>query len=91
MDTKQKKPRKRRGEKVNVAESLDRFLPPTVVKPKQDPSIFVEERCSNPKCRKILSVKVPKYTLRSKGREQPYCPDCAKQILRPQENTEGNI
>jgi len=74
-----------------MSEGLDRFLPPTAVKPKHDQGIFVEERCSNPQCRKILGPKVAKYTLRIKGKEEPYCPDCAKKILRPQENTEQNL
>lgn len=64
--------------------TLDAFFPPTVIK-KPDSGIFVEERCSNPYCRKILTVKEPKYTLRIKGKEAPYCMACAKKILRPQE------
>jgi len=72
-------------------ETLDRFFPPTAVKPKQDSGVFVQERCSNPKCRKILGPKVAKYVIRIKGKEQPYCQDCAKKILRPQENTETNL
>jgi len=71
-----------------MSESLDRFLPPTAVKPKQDSGIFVEERCSNPHCRKILGSKEAKYVLRIKGKEGVYCQTCAKKILRPHENTE---
>ena len=62
--------------------TLDAFLPPQIVKPKQfDSGIHVEERCSNPKCRKILGAKEPKYTLRFKGKEEPYCRECARAIL----------
>jgi len=68
--------------------TLDLWLPPEIVKPKQDTGIFVEERCSNPRCRKILGVKEPKYVLRIRGKEAPYCRACAKVILRPQEQTE---
>lgn len=74
--------------------TLDAFLPPQLVKPKQvDSGIYVEERCSNPKCRKILGAKEPKYTIRFKGKEAPYCRECAKAILpkpKPQETEEGN-
>jgi len=61
--------------------TLDQFMPPTIVKSKPDSGIFVEERCSNPKCGKILGLKEPKYTIRSKGKEAVYCRDCAKAIL----------
>jgi len=55
--------------------TLDAFLQPH----------HVEERCSNPKCRKILGAKEPKYTIRFKGKEgkeaPPYCRECARAIL----------
>lgn len=71
--------------------SLDKFLPPTLTKSKKDSGIFIQERCSNPKCRKILGSKVVKYTLRIKGEDKPYCSNCAKQIIRPQESTEADL
>jgi len=74
-----------------MSETLDKFFPPTVVKAKQDSGVFVQERCSNPRCRKILGAKEAKYVLRIKGKEAPYCSACAKKILRPQENTETNL
>ena len=40
-----------------------------------------EERCSNPKCRKILGKKNPKYTLTIKGEKSPYCRDCATHLM----------
>jgi hypothetical protein len=64
--------------------TLDSFFG---AKPKQ---VLVEERCSNSRCRKLLG-KGPKYTLTIKGEEKLYCQTCAKKILRPQENTEGNL
>jgi len=73
-----------------MSETLDRFLPPSQVKPKPS-EVFVEERCTNRKCRKILKITDIKYTLKVKGKEGIYCPDCAKKILRPQENTEENL
>ena len=69
--------------------TLDAFLQPQLVKPKQTDSIYVEERCS--KCRKILGVKEPKYTIRIKGKEAPYCRECARAILpkpKPKETSE---
>jgi hypothetical protein len=71
--------------------TLDQFFPPSEVKPKQDLGVFVEERCANPKCRKVLRVTDIKYTLRIKGKEAVYCQPCAKQILRPQESAEDNL
>jgi len=70
--------------------TLDQFLPPSVVKPKTS-QVFVEERCANPKCRKILKITDVKYTLKIKGKEATYCQACAKKILRPHENTEANL
>jgi len=53
--------------------TLDAFFGPTIVK-KLDNGIFIEERCSNPKCRKILGAKEPKYTIRLKDKEKaPRC------------------
>lgn len=69
--------------------TLDQFLPPTVVKSRPDSGIFVEERCSNPKCRKILGPTVIKYTLRVKGEKKPYCRECARAIMpKPKPETE---
>ena len=69
--------------------TLDQFLPPYATKPRQDPGISVEERCTE--CGNKLSFKEPKYILRIKGKEGPYCPRCAKKILRPLENTEASL
>lgn len=71
--------------------SLDRFFPPSLTKPKQDPAIFVEERCADPACRKILKIRDIKYTLRIRGKEGVYCQECAKRILRPQERSEADL
>lgn len=71
--------------------TLDKFFPPSMAKPKQDPAVFVEERCANPKCRKILKITDIKYTLKIKGKEATYCQPCAKKILHPQENTEVSL
>lgn len=72
--------------------TLDAFLQPQLVKPNQrDSGIYVEERCSNSNCRKILGVKEPKYTIRAKGKEEPYCRECARAILpkpKPEEASE---
>lgn len=69
--------------------SLDAFLPPVAVKKKEDPAVFVEENCA--KCgRKITQVE-PKYRLRIKGKEAPYCQPCAKKILKPQEQSEEAV
>ena len=38
------------------------------------------ERCSNPKCRKVLS-KQAKYTLKVKGEELVFCRECARPHL----------
>jgi len=72
-----------------MSETLDRFLPPTVAKPKQNSGVFVQERCANPKCRRILKITDVKYTLIVKGKKAVYCQPCAKKILQPQENTEN--
>jgi hypothetical protein len=69
--------------------SLDKFLPPYQVKPKQDPKITVRDKCA--KCGKPILSTEPKYTLRVKGKEGFYHQTCAKQILRPQENMEENL
>ena len=72
--------------------SLDQFLGPAIVKPKQvDIGVYVEERCSNAHCRKILGSKEPKYELSIKGIKKPYCRACAKKILGPQEESEENL
>jgi hypothetical protein len=74
-----------------MSETLDKFFPPTMTKPKQDPDVFAEQRCANRKCRKILKITDIKYTLTVKGKVDTYCQDCAKKILRPQENTEQSV
>jgi hypothetical protein len=60
--------------------SLDNFLPKQPPKP-------VEQRCDNPKCRKVLGINVVKYELERKGKKQTLCQTCAKALLRPQEET----
>lgn len=64
--------------------SLDAFLPPSVVKPKSKPkqeNLVVQERCSNPKCGKLIPLNEPTYTLRIKGVEKVFCADCAREKL----------
>jgi len=61
--------------------SLDRFLPEG-----EDNHTAVQERCSNPKCRKPIGNV--KYTLTVKGKEGLYCQTCAKKILSPREDSE---
>jgi hypothetical protein len=53
--------------------SLDQFFGTTAV----------EQRCSNPKCRKILGGKEAIYTLRTKNQDSslPYCGECARALL----------
>ena len=63
--------------------TLDAFLQPH----------HVEERCSNPHCRKILGAKEPKYTIRVKDKETSYCRECARAILpkpKPKESEENS-
>lgn len=62
---------------------LDRYLP------KNSQHTIVEERCSNPKCRKVISDV--KYTLTVKGKTGIYCQSCAKKVLSPRENNEEPI
>jgi len=70
--------------------TLDNFFPPTVVKPlKKDSGIYIEEKCSNPKCGKKIPFAEPLVRILTKGKEKPYCQACAKAILRPQENAEN--
>lgn len=71
--------------------TLDKFLPPSQVKPKEDPQIIViaKEKCA--KCRKTIPLTEPKYNLKIKGKIGVYCQPCAKKILRPQENTEASL
>jgi DNA-directed RNA polymerase subunit RPC12/RpoP len=71
--------------------TLDQFFPPTVVKSKGGSGIYVEERCSNSKCGKILKATEPKYVIKVKGKEKPYCMECARKILpkpKPKETDE---
>lgn len=56
---------------------LDAFLGTSKPKP--------ENRCANPKCRKVLTTKDTTYTLTRKGKTETYCQPCAKLILKPQE------
>jgi len=72
-----------------MSETLDRFLPPFQTKPKQDEKIIVQDKCA--KCGNPISLTEPKYTLKIKGKEGKYHQTCAKQILRPHENTEENL
>lgn len=70
---------------------LDAFLQPQVVKPKQDPGIFVQENCTD--CGTLFDGTEPWYHLRIKGKEQPYCQDCAKKHLpkpKPKEKEEDD-
>lgn len=70
--------------------TLDAFLPPMMVNKKPSMIHVVEERCANPRCRKLLKNEI-KYTLRKKGKEETYCQACAKAILRPEEEKEESI
>lgn len=47
----------------------------------QAPKPKETERCSNPKCGKILGVKEPKYTLTIKGKATAFCRECARKHL----------
>jgi len=69
--------------------TLDKYFPPSTVKPKKDTGIDIEVKCSNPHCGKKISPKEPIYTLRIKGKDATYCQACAKTILRPKENIEA--
>lgn len=62
--------------------TLDNFLPPQEVKSKPT-SIAVEETCA--KCGNKIPLTVPKYRLKVKGKEKPYCPDCYRKMLHRQE------
>ena len=59
--------------------TLDAFLEPQIVKPKQDPGIYVQEKCSD--CGKLLGSNDPEYALKIKGEVKPYCRDCARKRL----------
>lgn len=61
--------------------TLDSFFPPQVVKSKPT-SIAVEETCA--KCGNKIPLIAPKYRLKIKGEEKPYCQDCARKIMNPQ-------
>lgn len=65
--------------------TLDNFLPPEEVKSKPT-SIGVEENCA--RCGNKIPMTVPKYHLKIKGKEQPYCPDCYRKMLHRQEKKE---
>ena len=60
--------------------SLDKFLG---TKP--------EERCSNPKCRKIIRKTDTKYELTVKDKKGVYCQPCGSAILGPREDREEPI
>lgn len=47
----------------------------------QTPKPKETERCSNPKCRKILGVKEPKYTITIKDKTTTFCRECAREHL----------
>jgi len=64
--------------------TLDKFLPPYQAKPKQGPKVVVHDKCT--KCGNPIPLTQPKYDLTIKGKTQPYCQECAKKILRPQED-----
>jgi hypothetical protein len=53
--------------------------------PKRDSGIFVEEECSNPRCRKKLGIREPKYVLRIGAKRKPYCRDYARALMGPPE------
>jgi len=59
--------------------TLDAFLGPQIVKPKQDSGIFVQEKCSD--CGQLLGANKPMYALKIKGEVKPYCRDCARKRL----------
>lgn len=71
--------------------SLEKWLPPVAVRKKEDPAVVVkaEEKCV--KCGNPISDKEPKFRLRIKGKENPYCMSCAKKILQPKENSEEDL
>ena len=62
-----------------------------MVKPKPSAEIYVEEKCAGPGCGKSLLDVAIKYRLRIQGKESPYCQECAKKILRPQENLDEGV
>ena len=71
--------------------TLDAFMEPQIVKPKQDSQIFIQEKCSD--CGQVLDPTNPQYTLKIKGETKPYCRECAKKRLpkpkpKPQESEE---
>lgn len=59
--------------------TLDNYLPPTEVRQKQDPAVFVQENCSD--CGKVLDGTEPGYHIRKDGVVKPYCRDCARKKL----------
>jgi len=67
--------------------TLDAFLGPEIVRPKQDPGIYVQEKCSD--CGQLLGSKNPLYTLLIKGEKKPYCRECAiKRLPKPKPKEE---
>ena len=70
--------------------TLDAFLQPQVVKPKQDPGVYIQQKCSD--CGKLLGAE-PWTALRIKGEVKPYCRECARKHLpkpKPKETEEEN-
>lgn len=74
------------GEEGQERMTLDNFFEPQVVKKPE--SIYVEENCAG--CGKKIPYDQPKYRLRIKGKENPYCQPCARILLpkRPEEKKE---
>ena len=69
--------------------TLDAFLEPQIVKPKQVPGLYIREKCSD--CGKLLGSNDPEYALKIKGIVKPYCRDRArKRLTKPKETEEEN-
>jgi len=69
-----------------MSKGLDAFFS-TGAKPKPT----VEERCANPRCRKIIKSPTMKFQITRKGETKTYCQQCYKAIMRPQEDSDANI
>lgn len=70
-----------------MSETLDAFFGPQIVKTKQDPGIYIQEKCSD--CGQILGSKNPLYTLLIKGEKKPYCRECAiKRLPKPKKESQ---
>lgn len=66
---------------MSLNTTLDVFLPPVLVKPKQDLGIFVEERCSREGCRKVLKIWDLKFHILVKGKLGVYCRECTRVLI----------